>query len=85
MTNTPEVTTALALMAEKLSDKKFKEMPFGLRRVFLHILAPGLFKYFNLKEDQKKEFAERYVDTIIAQWCYKEYLIEDKQDTAGSC
>lgn len=74
MKYTPEVTTALALMAGKLSDhKEFKGMPFGLRRALLHVLAPGLFKYFDLKEDQKIEFAERYVETIIAKWCYKEY------------
>lgn len=74
MTHTPEVTTALAIMAEKLSKHKtFKKMPCGFKRALLSAFAPVLFKRLDLKEDQKEEFTERFVDTILAPWCYLEY------------
>lgn len=74
MKNTPEVTTALALTAERLStDERFKNSPCEHRRVFLSIFAKCLFTYFDLKGDQREEFAGRYIYEIIAPWCSKEY------------
>lgn len=74
MTYSPEVTTILAMISERLSiDENFREADYGLKRVFLQIFAPTLFVIFDLTEDQQKEFAERYEATIIVPWCSEVY------------
>ena len=71
--NSPEVTTALAMLAVRLSnDKTSAELPFGLKQLFFQVAGSSIFRFCGLQKDQEKEFAERFTETIIVPWCYPE-------------
>ena len=71
--NTPEVTTALAIVSERLSnDKTFLHLPCGMKRLFFQMVGSSLLRYSSFSKDQEKEFADRFTKTIIIPWCYPE-------------
>ena len=74
MKHTAEVTTALAFMAENLANNKlFIEGVKQSRErgeIFLSIMAEALCGLYRFKGDQLAEFTERYIETIMAPWCY---------------
>lgn len=71
MTYSPKVTTILALVAEQNAiHNEFKELPNKDKLEFLLALGVECFKHFNIKEDQREEFAKRYIDEIVIPWCY---------------
>ena len=73
MTHTPEVTTALAILAARLSnDRTFAELPCGKKRLFFYIAGSNLLRFCGLSKDQEKELADRFTKTIIIPWCYPE-------------
>lgn len=73
MTHTPEVTTALALMAELIEkDERFPLLPIMYKAIVLHCIARDLCDLFHIREEQRMEFLERYKDTIIKPWCYED-------------
>lgn len=78
MKNSPEVTTALALMAERMTRDKwwFSPLSVKLKSIALHSIASGLLDQFHIRDEQIMEFLERYNDTIIKPWCC-EYLEND--------
>ncbi len=73
MKNTPEVTTALAMLAARLSnDKTFAGLPCGLKQLFFQVAGSSIFRFCGLSTDQEKKFSERFTETIIVPWCYEE-------------
>ena len=73
MKNSPEVTTALAMLAARLSnDKTFAELPCGLKQLFFQVAGSSIFRFCGLQKDQEQEFSERFTETIIVPWCYPE-------------
>lgn len=73
MTHTPEVTTTLARIAEHLAtNKDFKELSYESKRFVLHFVEIWYPKYWGLKEEQYKEFTERFNETIRLSWLHSE-------------
>ena len=72
MKNTPEVTTALAKIVDDLVKEDFKELPYGLKRYVFHIMEDECPKHWGLKEEQYKEFTERFNETIRLPWFHSE-------------
>lgn len=69
MKNTPEVTTALATITETFATyKDFKELSCESKRFVLRFIETHYPKYWGLKEEQYKEFAERFNETIRLAW-----------------
>lgn len=72
MKNTPEVTTVLAHIVDFVVTKEFKELPYGLKRYVFHIFETECPKHWGLKEEQHKEFTERFNETIRLSWFHSE-------------
>ena len=73
MKYTPEVTTALARIAEHLArDKDFKELSYESRRFILRFVETHYPKYWCLEEEQYKESSERFNKTIRLPWFHSE-------------
>jgi hypothetical protein len=72
MKNTPEVTTALAKIVEDITTENFKELPYGLKRRLFHFIETAFPEIWGLKEEQYKEFTERFNETIRLPWFHSE-------------
>lgn len=67
--NTAEVTTALAIAAEKIQkNKAFNELSDSSRRNWLITYGQSSCRFFNLTKDQRIEFSERYINMIFVPW-----------------
>ena len=73
MKNSPEVTTALAVIAERCTRNEFfLLLPIISKFLVLHAIEIDLLEQFHVREEQRMEFLERYNDTIINPWCYED-------------
>ena len=73
MKNTPEVTTALAMLAGRFSnDKTLMRLPLGMKELFFRMYCSNFLNFYDFSKDQEKEFDERFTKTIIIPWCYPE-------------
>lgn len=72
MKNTPEVTTALAKIVDDLVKEDFKELPYGLKCYVFHYIETDFSQVLGLKEEQYKEFIERFNETIRLAWFLSE-------------
>lgn len=69
MKHTPEVTTALAIVAESLATSiDFKESTSDQKRAVFHYIETWYPKYLGLERDRDKEFIERCIETIRLPW-----------------